>query len=82
MANHKLNDVELNFEIELHTDKLREILSRVEHAKTIAMEGQVLRIKLNHNTCAVFREVGLRKEFPQPVPLSVPVEGDKSVKMQ
>lgn len=54
----KLSDVELNFEIDMSTDKIMEIMNRVEHAKQTAMSGQILRIKINHNTCLVFKEVG------------------------
>lgn len=55
------NTVELNFEIEMTEDKLREILRQVENAKSQAQVGQVLRIKLNHDTILTFRNLAILK---------------------
>ena len=84
MSVHKLSEVELNFEIEMSVEKLQEIINRVEVAKQIAMKGQTLRIKINHNTCLIFREVGqINRMMPatsiDPVEM---IKEENSVKMQ
>ena len=56
-TNYSHSDIELNYEIEMTEDKLREILNVIDNAKKQAQIGQVLRVKLNHNTIIVFRNL-------------------------
>lgn len=55
------NDVELNFEIDMTKEKLREILNIVENAEKQALIGQVLRVKLNYNTLFTFKNLAIIK---------------------
>jgi len=55
--NLAVNDLELNFEVEMTKDKLRELLSQVENAEKVALPGQILRIKVHHMFCFTFRNV-------------------------
>lgn len=48
---------EISFEYDMSKEKLREVLNIVENAEKNAFPGQVLRVKLNHNTTFVFREL-------------------------
>lgn len=51
-------DYEISFEQEMTKEKLREMLHIVENAEKNAVPGQTLRLKVNHNTSFVFREIG------------------------
>jgi len=53
----KNSDIELNFEIEMTKDKLREMILQIEAAEKVAQPSQVLRMKINHNTILVFRNL-------------------------
>lgn len=55
--NLTVNDLELNFEVEMTKDKLREILNQLENAEKLALPGQILRIKVHHMFCFTFRKV-------------------------
>ena len=55
--NLAINDLELNFEIEMTKDKLRELLNQLENAERVALPGQILRIKVHHMFCFTFRNV-------------------------
>lgn len=48
---------EVVFEHEMDKEKLREMLNTLERAEKVALPGQLLRIKLNHNTQFVFKNI-------------------------
>ena len=65
---------ELTFEHEMTKEKLQEMIRMVENAEKHSVRGQILRIKINHTTQFVFRNIykepvhqGIGKESPLPV---------------
>lgn len=50
-------DYEISFEHDMTLEKLREMASIVENAAKHAHVGQTLRLKVNHNTTFVFKDL-------------------------
>jgi hypothetical protein len=62
---------EVVFEHEMTKEKLREMLNIMENAEKNALPGQVLRIKLNHNTQFIFKNL-----YKTPVSTGMSIESD------
>lgn len=62
---------EVVFEHDMTKEKLREMLNIVENAEKNALPGQVCRVKLNHNTQFIFRNL-----YKAPVSTGVSMESD------
>ena len=51
------NEIEINHEIEMTKEKLLEIISKLDKAEEYTLPGQVVRVKLHHSFCLVFRNL-------------------------
>ena len=52
-----LNNIETSFEIEMSPEQLHDLAAKLEHHSKHAFPGQVVRVKLNHNFCIIYRPV-------------------------
>lgn len=49
------NSIETMFEIEITPEQLFDVANKLEHHSKTMFPGQVIRVKLNHNFCFIYK---------------------------
>lgn len=66
MSTLPINTEELNYEVPMTIDELRDLIYRAEHAAVVAKRGQIFRVKIHPEICLVFKELDIKNQIALP----------------